>query len=89
MDKTFGVNPAQRMDADAELAGVVGNDNGVRQQPLMADRAPQRTFAGDQDGIRGDVQVGQAQRLQMALPRLGAREDTLLMIRKLVDDGLR
>src|SRR6516165_354348 len=31
VDKAFGVNPAQRMDADAELAGVVGNNDGVRQ----------------------------------------------------------
>ena len=51
VDKAFGMNPAQRMDADAELAGVVGNNDGVRQQPLMADRAPQRTFAGDQNWI--------------------------------------
>jgi hypothetical protein len=48
------MNPTQRMDADAELAGVVGNDDSVLQQPLMADRAPQRAFAGDQDGIRGN-----------------------------------
>jgi hypothetical protein len=38
VDEAFGVNPAQRMDANVELAGVVGNDDGVRQQPLMADR---------------------------------------------------
>jgi hypothetical protein len=83
------LNPAQRMDADPELAGVVGNNDRVRQQPLMADRAPQRAFAGNQDGIGGDFQVGQAQRLQMPLPVLGARENMRLMIRELVDHDLR
>ena len=89
VDEAFGVNPAQRMDADAKLAGVIGNDDGVRQQPLMADRAPQRVFAGDQDRIGGDVQVGQVQRLQMPLPVLGPRENTLLVIRELADGDLR
>ena len=77
------------MDIDTELTGVVGNDDRIRQQPLMADRAPQRGFTGDQNGIGGDFQVGQAQRLQMPLPVLGPRENALLMIRKLGDDGLR
>ena len=71
------------MDADAELAGVVGNDDRVLQQPLMADRAPQRAFTGDQDRIGGDVQVGDAQRLQMPLPVFGGRENTLLVITNL------
>jgi hypothetical protein len=48
---------------DAELAGVVGNDDRVRQQPLMADRAPRRAFAGGLDGIGGDLEVGQPQAL--------------------------
>jgi len=40
VDEPFGVNPAQPVDADAKLAGVVGNDDRVLQQTLMMDRAP-------------------------------------------------
>ena len=40
MDEPFGVDPAQRVRADAKLARVVGNNHGVRQQSLMVDRAP-------------------------------------------------
>jgi hypothetical protein len=29
VDQAFGMNPTQRMDADAELAGVIGNNDGV------------------------------------------------------------
>jgi len=32
MDEPFGVDPAQRVRADAKLARVVGNNHGVRQQ---------------------------------------------------------
>jgi len=39
MDEPFGVDPAQRVRADAKLARVVGNNHGVRQQALMMDRA--------------------------------------------------
>ena len=58
VNQPFGVNPARRVRADAELAGVVGNHDGLAQrplqQPLMTDRAPQRGFAGDLDGIGRD-----------------------------------
>lgn len=71
MDEPLGMDPAQSVRADAELAGVIGNDDGVRQQALMMDRASQRRFAGDQDGIGQDLQLAQAQLSQMALPFLG------------------
>ena len=32
MNEPFGVDPAQRVRADAKLARVVGNNHGVRQQ---------------------------------------------------------
>src|ERR1700751_6188333 len=88
MDAPFGVNPAQSVDAYAELAGVVGNDDGVLQQSLVAARAPQRAFASDQDGIGSDFQCVQAQRLQMPLPVLGAVEHAVFMVGELVDDDL-
>ena len=68
MDEPFGVDPAQRVRADAKLARVVGNNHGVRQQALMMDRAPERRFAGDEHGIGSDLHRAQAQRLQMTSP---------------------
>ncbi len=47
VDEALGVDPAQRVVADAELAGVVGNDNRAGEQALGLDRAPQRRFAGE------------------------------------------
>ncbi len=60
MDESLGVDPAQGMLADMELACVVGDNNGVLEQALMADRAPQRPFAGNQDGVGRDLQIGEA-----------------------------
>jgi hypothetical protein len=57
VNEPFGVNPAQRVFADAKLGGVVGNDHRVLQQALMTDRAPQRRLAGDQDGIGQDFRL--------------------------------
>jgi len=63
VDEPFGVNPAQRVFADADPrvepgeAGVVGDDDRVLQQALMMDRAPQRRLAGDQDGIGQDFRL--------------------------------
>jgi hypothetical protein len=37
VDERFAMKPARRMDADAELTGVVGNSDGIRQQPSMVD----------------------------------------------------
>jgi len=70
-------------------AGVVGYDDGVLQQSLVADRAPQCTFASDREGIGSDGSRAQAERLQMPLPVLGALENAVLMADELVDDDLR
>ena len=40
VDEALGVNPAQGVVADAELPGVVGEDDGAREPILGADRAP-------------------------------------------------
>ena len=42
------------MPADAELAGVVGDDHGAVEQAVLADAAPERPFSGDLDRVRGD-----------------------------------
>ena len=57
-DETLGVNPTQRVVADAELPRVIGEDDGAGEPILGAERAPQRAFAGHAHGIRGDPQLG-------------------------------
>src|SRR3954454_3212395 len=47
---------AQRVGAQPELAGVVGHDHELTQQPVMADRAPQRALGGDRDRRWGYAQ---------------------------------
>ena len=66
VDEALGVNPAQRVVADAELSGVVGEDDGAGEPILGAERAPQRAFAGHAHGIGGDPQLGQAERARDA-----------------------
>ena len=55
MDETLGVDPTERVIADAELAVVVGDDDGLTEQALGFDGAPQRRFArrphGDQASL--------------------------------------
>ncbi len=89
VDKALGVNPTQSVVADAELAGVVGEDDGAGQPILGADRAPQRAFAGCAHGIGGHPQLGQAERAQMRPPLgfTGEFEDFCLAER--FDDAVR
>jgi hypothetical protein len=59
------------MLADMELACVVGDNDGVLEQALMADRTPQRPFAGNQDGAGCDLQIRKAKRASSAPMGLG------------------
>ena len=40
VDETLGVNPTQRVVADAELPRVIGEDDGAGEPILGAERAP-------------------------------------------------
>jgi hypothetical protein len=60
VDKALGVHPTQGVLADAELPGVVGDDDGAREQAFSLERAPKRGFAGDANGIGLDPHLGQA-----------------------------
>ncbi len=44
------MDPAQRVIADAELAGIIGHDDRVADQAMMADRTPDAGF-----GERADL----------------------------------
>ena len=89
VDETLGVNPTQRVVADAELPRVIGEDDGAGEPILGAERAPQRAFAGHAHGIRGDPQLGQAERAHMRPPVgfTGEFEDFCASQR--IDDAVR
>ncbi len=87
VNQTFGVDPAQAMLADIELAGVVADDHSVGEQAMRLDAAPQSAFGGDQHGIGMDLQGGDAGPLQMSVPRCAIGEDAILMLAQAGDDG--
>jgi hypothetical protein len=47
------MDPAQAMLADIELPGIIANDDGVAQETMGLDAAPQGAFGGDQHGVGG------------------------------------
>ena len=56
VDEALGVHPAQRVPVERELAGVVGEDHRVGQQPVGLDAAPHRPLGRDPDRIGRDRQ---------------------------------
>ena len=88
MDEPFGVDPALRMHADAELAGSVRNNDEIAEPALLLKRAPQRALAGHAHGIGRDRQLGQAQIAQAPHPILIGGEDPHRAVRELVEGGL-
>ena len=88
MDETLGVDPTEGVVADAELPGVVGEDDGAPEPILGADRAPWRAFAGCAHGIGGDPQLGHAERGEMGHPLgLGAEFEDVCACER-VDDAV-
>jgi hypothetical protein len=68
VDEPLGVDPAQRMLANAELAGIIGYDDGIGEKAVVADRPPHRPFGGDPDRVGFNRELVKAQRRQMRLP---------------------
>ena len=87
MDEAFGVHPAQGVFADAELAGAVGHDDGLAEQALLANGAPQSALAGEANWIGGDPEIGESERVQMAHPVFARRKPPRRMAGELVDEG--
>lgn len=82
VQQTFGVDPAQRMGADAELSGIVGDNHRIADQTMMADGAPDAGlgkradyfFVEDVDTIGGQILekrnlIGKPPRLACVQPR--------------------
>ena len=83
------MNPAERVVAEAELSGVVGEDDGAAEPILGAERPPQRGFAGHAHGIGVDPQFGQAERADMGRPLGLAGEFEHFCAAERVDDAVR
>jgi hypothetical protein len=66
--QALGMHPAEGMGAYSELTGIVGDDDRALEQAVAADTAPERAFGRDLDRGRGDLEPGDAERLEVALP---------------------
>jgi hypothetical protein len=79
----LGLDPAERVPTDSELAGVVGDDGRVLEQAVTSDAAPERACGGDLDraALRGDhrrsplrasrggdLQLGDGEAIEMRQP---------------------
>ena len=51
VNEPLGMHPAQGMLADIELAGIIAEDDRIRQEIVRRHGAPQRAFGGDQDRV--------------------------------------
>jgi len=74
VDQALGVDPAERMFADVELPGIVGNDDRAVEEALGADCSPQRALGGDRHRVGVDLQPGDAELVEMGLPCGGVGE---------------
>jgi hypothetical protein len=62
------MNPAQAMLSDIELTGVVADDDGVGQEAMRLDAAPQGALGRDQDWIGIDLERRDAEPFEMRGP---------------------
>jgi hypothetical protein len=67
-DQALGMDPAQRMAADVELTGVVADDDGVGEEAVIKDAAPQRALGGDAHRIGSDHEPAEAETIEVGRP---------------------
>ena len=68
VDQPLGMNPAQDMMSDIELAGIVAGDDAVAQKTMRLDRPPKGSFSGDFHWLGHDSEPCNAEALQMRRP---------------------
>ena len=76
----LGVEPAQGMLEDVELAGLIGDDHRVGEQAARDDRA-------DHGRLRGQPALTQVQAVQMGLPRGLVGKASVLVEQERCDDS--
>ena len=68
MHQPLRVNPTQCVPADVELPGIVTQHDGIAEEFVRLNAAPQRTLGGDPDRLRRDLQCVEPQPVEMRLP---------------------
>ena len=89
VDQTLGMDPAQGMACDLELAGIIAEDDGVGQQAVRLDGAPQRAFGGQPWRIEPVLEVVDAEALEVVRPGLLVGEVLVGMVGQTGDGMLR
>ena len=68
VNEALGMDPAQAVRADVELPGVIADDDGVGQEAMRLDAAPQGALGGDHDRIGVDLESRDAEAVEMSGP---------------------
>src|SRR5713101_7637737 len=79
VNEALGMDPAQAVRADIELPGIIADDDGVGQEAMRLDAAPQGALAGDQYRIGVDLESRDAEAVEMCGPGDLAGEEPLGM----------
>jgi hypothetical protein len=79
VDETLGMDPAQGVLAEGELAGIVADDHRPGQQAMRLDRTPERTLGGEACWPEAALHAAEAEPLKVRLPGHLVREDALRM----------
>ena len=79
------VDPAQRMPTDDELTGIIADHDGIAQEAMVMDAAPQSALGGDLHRVRGDLQSADTQAIEMDLPG-GLMDKACLRLRRQLAD---
>ena len=85
MHQPFRVHPAQRVLADVELPGVIAQHHGVAEELMRLNAAPQGALGGDAYWVGRDVQLGEAEPVEMRQPGFLIGEGCLRLRRQAGD----
>ena len=79
VNEPLGMNPEQAMLADIELTGIVADDDGIGQEAMCLDAAPQGSLGGHHNGIGIDLESRNAKPVEMSGPGSLIDEDPVGM----------
>src|SRR5215469_6720145 len=65
VNKPLRMHPAKSVFAHVKLARIITDDNGFCQQAMGLDAPPDRSFGGDLDRVRIDLELGDAELVEM------------------------
>ena len=68
MHQSLCMDPTQRMSANGKLTGIIADDDGVAQEAVGMNAAPQCALGRDLHRVWSDVQSTDAEAVEMRLP---------------------